>query len=223
MAVNQNQNPIFVIGSDVDRELVLSRAFSRGDHLLVEMNGGRIFSKNPNRCVTAERWDVVSNKTSLTLRHPSVCGHDLVLPYASLLPGGLRQPAVFMIHDTYFAPGPLYIILQFIDSVVSGDYCSEAAFSAEGLKHIPKQDVITGLIRGLKDFSDGWDYRGICRFSLRANVRAKIIDAFRKENWDVLNTLDRKTLTRIAEELSWLPCLLRQNGINVETAPQVTD
>lgn len=217
-------NPIFVIGSDVDRELVLSKTFSRGDHLLVEMNGGRIFSKRINRCVTTERWIVVSaNGKSLTLRHPTVSGHDLILPYDSLLPGSMRQPAVFLIHDAYFAPGPLYVVLQFIDCVVEGDSCHSPSYSAEELKHIPKHEVIAGLIKGIKDFSDGWDYRGICRFSLRANVRAKVIDAFRKEDWDILNTLKRETLTRIADELAWLPCLLRQNGVHVDTTPQVTD
>lgn len=206
-----SNTPVFMVGCDLDLSLV--KRLTKGDHVLLEMNGGRIFSKLSNRCVTKERWMVVScDQQSLVLRHDAI-RHDLVLPFDSLLRLSERETAVFSIRDTYFGDGPKYVILQFSDYALTLADAEDKAFDAELLLQAPRKQVLMGLVKALRTFSHpGWGYRSVCRFALRSDVRAKIINAFRTEDWEIINSQSDKTIVAIAEELSWLP-LLENNSV----------
>lgn len=214
MTKNKTTVSACVIGADLDISLV--RGLVQGDHVLCEMNGARIFSNLANPLVADDPWVVVSNNAKkLVLRHPSV-SRNLTLHYSKLLRLKQHEPAVFMIHDPYLAPGRIYVILQFVSHRLPSseiDHQFPMAFDAAAVLAEDRTNVINAIVEKIAEFDyPGWGYMGVCRYSLRSNIRVPIISGFRDRDWKIINEQNDAVLLRMMREMNWLPYLLAQSN-----------
>lgn len=214
----KNLDFAYVVGADLDKTLLSSLA--KGDQVLCEMNGARVFSNFSNPLVADEPWIVVSNDDrKLVLRHKSK-DRLLSLPYSKLLKLRAREPAVFLLTDKSLADGRVYVIVQFVSHRIPVKQIHKQfpmVFDAAAVLKEDRKGVIDAIVDKLGEFSyPGWNYMGVCRFALRSSVRVPIIDAFRERDWKVISEQKDDVLLRIMNEMNWMPYLLSQSALYTE-------
>lgn len=210
-----------VVGQDLDHDFMQSQpALGDGDKVLVEMNGTRIFSNSGCPLVVEDAWEVIrSDSDGIVLSHPKLA-EGLMLPIDALVSHS-GEPAVWQIEDKRFAQGPIYCLLQFVAYHVAQEDVKgfKPAYDIESFDEIllnkPARDHIQmALIKRLQKLQHpGWGYNSLCRFSLRSNVRAKVINAFRKSDWEVIEKQDDDVLKKIIGELGWVNLQMEVAGI----------
>ena len=217
----KNKNFAYVVGADLDKTL-LTRLV-KGDRVLCEMNGARVYSSYTNPIVSDETWEVVSNdERKLVLRHRSK-ERPLILPYSKLLNLKDRDPAVFMLTDKKLADGDgrVYVIVQFVSHKIPIDQIHQQfpmVFDAAAVLKEDRKGVLNAIVNKLGEFSyPGWNYMGVCRFALRASIRVPVIDAFRERDWNVISNESDEDILRIMTEMNWMPYLLSQSSLYTES------
>lgn len=209
--------PVYVTGADIDR---LVKRLTKGDRVLVEMNGIHLCSSPNNAIVSNERWVVMRNtKNGITLRHP-LFRHDLILPYANLQMKP-KDSTVFLIHDKILSTGPIFCILQFVSSIMLlSDVCKifPPIFNCELLTNpATRRSSINGMIRALSVLVPGWGYLGIYRFAIRTGVSSDIIGAFKCGDVAFINALSDSVLHKVSQGILWLSHFTEQGKIyNIE-------
>lgn len=227
-----------VVGADLDIELCSS--LTTGDKVLMEINGARTVSGQPNPLVAEEPWAVVSNDCQrgdkqgvmsghLVLRHPSRTD-QFSLSYRQIMRTGRGQPAVFVESNEAIQSGTLFVILQLVSFYAAENVIAELypPISPSDLEEFQialdddrvKMGLLEDWCRAFKRLPEGWGYNGDKRFALRANVPVAYIKALRTEDYNKLLTITDEELTRMRRECHWMPYLMRQNeltgGIDAE-------
>jgi hypothetical protein len=134
----------YVVGPDLDVDLC--KSLVPGDHVLLEVNGGRYYTEQKNPLVAEEPWIILENdwfdeqsvadgptartkpRGQLVLKHGRVA-HPVILDYDQLLNLPKGQPAVFKTtkgKNEHLPDGPLYVILQLIAFKLTEDRVDEA-------------------------------------------------------------------------------------------------
>lgn len=230
-----DHNVVAVAGADIDP--LLSTNLTRGDNVLVEMNGRRVWSELENPLVAEIPWTIeeinapieIENANEdhyILLSHPKV-DRMLRLHYMNMLETeNDRQPAVFKEKDKEFSSrpdgsaNPIYVILQLISHyAVRGETTKnmkpwkeeECAFclADDDLRYI----IFEQWTKVFKTFKRdrGWDHKSFNRFCMRAMLGKQDLRAFANEDWDAIEAIPSDKLLRIWETLHWTaPILSRQ-------------
>ncbi len=206
---------VHVVGPDVDRGLLNSLHI--GDHILVEINGQRVFTDNP---IAAEQpWEVTeTTDDSITISHPS--GHAQRLLFSEILPSrdANNAPAVFCLKGTLPEVPVAYVILQLIShkSDLAGLHKSHyrwwfhpEIYTENFLDPIIKRGLLEQWSTFFKTFTErGWGYKSYKRFALRAGIKTNTIRAFINESWEEIDALPIEVLMNMARQLELLPTFL---------------
>ncbi len=206
-----------IAGPDVERSLLGS--LQVGDHLLIEMNGKRLYSDNP--IAAAYAWTIIEmTEAVIIVEHPR--GDRMILPMANLAKGDSESPAVFVLTTNNPQCPVIYVILQLISHKSDTEGMRKSKykwwFQEEDYKELFEDPI---LKRGLmekwgeffKTFQDhGWGNKSVKRFALRANIRTDTIRAFIHGAWEEINDLPVDSLLSIAREIEWLPTRIALSG-----------
>jgi hypothetical protein len=231
---------VVVAGADIDPSLLIR--LDKGDKVMIEVNGVRLYSSL--KCpLTAERpWVVISNNApelgetprpehKIVIRHPQI-SHPVVLHYNNLLHLARHQPAVFQERDAKLCSDPksgevypVYIILQFVSHYMPAGAINDS--------FEPFDEISARLVLGDADLrpaimeqwvetlkalpaAGGWGNRSVYRLALRSQVKPNVIEAFREENWDFIDALPLSTLVRIQQAIHWYPMFQKQGKLAEE-------
>jgi hypothetical protein len=209
-------NYVHVVGADVDRELLSSLV--PGDHLLVELNGHRVFTESA--ISSPEPWRVVSNDAKIiSVAHPA-SDEILELPYDSLIKPQNKspdEPAVFLLKREGRDVKTVWVVLQLISHKSTPGQLEKltGTFNPDEYKMIfedatLKRGMLEAWCNALGTFSEkGWGYRSVKRFALRSSTSIATIKAFRSEAWDKIKSFDDETLLNIAREMELVTTLIR--------------
>jgi hypothetical protein len=226
---------VAVTGADIDPSLAAKLTI--GDKVLVEINGTRVYSGYKCPLVAEEPWQVRVNDAPqsgerpnesnvLILSHPSI-DHDLILHYSNLLHLSPRQPAVFQEQDVTLSSqngqaNVIYVLLQLVSHYVHADLVNSTfepfdRNQVRGALSEVKDVLLDEWSRSLGRFKiTGWGQKSMKRFAMRAFVSPSIVSAFMERDLRVLNTLDTRTLLRVAEAFHWLRYYIEQSPMMVD-------
>lgn len=225
----------YVVGPDLDVDLCKSLA--PGDHVLVEVNGGRYWTQQHNPMVAEEPWEVVENEWhgdkhpegQIVLKHKRV-PQPLVLSYKELLAQPKSNPAVFKTsnarqkHDA-LPEGPLFVILQLVayklheDKVAVEFPMPSRRMMEEFVETLEDDRLKVGLFEEWVDSfrrsvkASGWQYISAKRIAQRAGVGMPVVIALAKGDYKTLLAVPDDALIRLRIECHWLPMLLRQSSL----------
>jgi hypothetical protein len=231
---------VAVAGADIDPSLLIR--LDRGDKVMVEVNGVRLYSSSPCPLVAERPWVVVSNlapelgeppkpQHKIVIRHPNV-SHTVVLHYNNLLHLERHQPAVFQERDAKLCSDPqsgevypVYIILQLVSHYIPA---AEVNGSFEPFDEVSarfvlgdadlRPAILAEWIETFKTFpaAGGWNNKSVYRTAIRSQVKPNVIEAFRNEDWDFINSLPLRTLIRIQSAIHWYPMFKKQGKLAEE-------
>jgi hypothetical protein len=225
--IQAQSNGFYITGPDVDLDLL--QTLVTGDHVLAELNGRRMYTKQDLGPLAAdEPWTVISHQVGkhLTIQHPYQ-NTILRLLYSQLITSGEKEIAVFvdpsnpLVHDGHGNYGPLFVILQLVafrtDSAGLKHLCNE--FNETDLDDFLDDDRIKkgfleNLVKTLSTFpSTHWGYKSIKRFALRSHVPEDLIRAFAKGDWGTILKAGDDQVKSIGRELWYLSALMKQSNL----------
>jgi hypothetical protein len=202
-----------VVGPDFD--LALLKTLQPGDHVMVELNGSRLFSSNP---IASEYiWTVLDiNSDSITIEHPRLKDDKVILEYRHLVSQpDSTGPAVFMIQGDAFRLPEVFIVLQMISHKSDAAGMKRAKYRWAVNKKdyeeiyddpILRRHTLEAWAKYFETFSElGWVNKSYKRFALRANIKTDTIRAFINRAWEELDKLTVDDFCNIGREMEVLP------------------
>lgn len=227
---------VAVAGPDIDQSLL--RTLDRGDKVMMEVNGVRLY--NGNRCpiVSNETWEVVSNDApalgqrptkehKLVITHPNIAG-NIELNYTNLLVLPRQQPAVFLekIKQLSCNPdgtiNPVYIVLQLISHYIPANQVNEQfePYDLRAARLLLANDEVRPVLmeqwsKLLSTFkrASSWKQKSVNRLALRAFVLPNEIDEIVNGEF---GKLDMAAIYRVHEALHWLQYYVAQSPLAIE-------
>ena len=206
-------NSVAVMGADVDYQIC--KNLTVGDHVLIEINGQRMFGYKDIPLLASVPWAVIKNTEDfISLSHPAY-PKALTLHYANLqtLPGQ-AGPAVFIEVDPDLSPTPFYAILQLVSHYLPSNEAEQFFVNTfdETLLETHRARIVKELKGATQRLRAGWGYIGKRRFALRTGASNNQLDD--------LDHIEDRLLVRVCREFGWMDSIKKASSLGINFIKQ---